>query len=67
MKIRIGTILNSFLKKDVFRNQGHSEKTILKKIGADGYDTLQILEKTDGRTAEDNQYVRFTRKELYAF
>ena len=26
MKIRIGTILNSFLKKDVFRNQGHSEK-----------------------------------------
>jgi len=28
---------------------------------------LQILEKTDGRTAEDNQYIRFTRKELYAF
>jgi predicted DNA-binding protein YlxM (UPF0122 family) len=56
-----------FLEERCFPKSRAFRKTILKKIGADGYDTLQILEKTDGRTAEDNQYVRFTRKELYAF
>lgn len=56
-----------FLEERCFPKSRAFRKTILKKIGADGYDTLQILEKTGGRTAEDNQYVRFTRKELYAF
>lgn len=56
-----------FLEERCFPKSRAFRKTILKKIGADGYDTLQILEKTDGRTAEDNQYIRFTRKELYAF
>ena len=56
-----------FLEERCFPKSRAFRKTILKKIGADGYDTLQILEKTDGRTAEDNHYIRFTRKELYAF
>ena len=56
-----------FLEERCFPKSRAFRKTILKKIGADSYDTLQILEKTDGRTAEDNQYIRFTRKELYAF
>lgn len=56
-----------FLEERCFPKSRAFRKTILKKIGADGYDTLQILEKTDGRTAEDNQYIRFTRKELYTF
>lgn len=56
-----------FLEERCFPKSRAFRKTILKKIGADGYDTLQILEKTDGRTADDNQYIRFTRKELYAF
>lgn len=56
-----------FLEERCFPKSRAFRKTILKKIGADGYDTLLILEKTDGRTAEDNQYIRFTRKELYAF
>ena len=47
-----------FLEERCFPKSRAFRKTILKKIGADGYDTLQILEKTDGRTAEDNQYVR---------
>lgn len=56
-----------FLEERCFPKSRAFQKTILKKIGVDCYDTLQILEKTGGRTAEDNQYIRFTRKELYAF
>ncbi len=56
-----------FLEERCFPKSRAFQKTILKKIGVDCYDALQILEKTDGRTAEDNQYIRFTRKELYAF
>lgn len=56
-----------FLEERCFPKSRAFQKTILKKIGVDCYDTLQILEKTDGRTAEDNQYIKFTGKELYAF
>ena len=39
-----------FLEERCFPKSRAFRKTILKKIGADGYDTLQILEKTDGGT-----------------
>lgn len=43
-------------------------KTILSRIGIDSYDPIQIVEKTNGRTAEDNQYLKFTyRKRRMAF
>ncbi len=56
-----------FLEERCFPKSRAFQKTILKKIGVDCYDALQILEKTDGRTAEDNQYIRFTRKGLNVF
>lgn len=32
-------------------------KEILRDIGVDSYDPLQIIEKTDGRMAEDKQWI----------
>ena len=34
-------------------------KSILKTLGIDSYDTLQIVEKTKGRTADDDMWIRF--------
>lgn len=34
-------------------------KSILKKLGIDSYDTLQIAEKTNGRTADDDMWLKF--------
>jgi IS30 family transposase len=42
-------------------------KTILNRIGIDSYDSFQIIEKTKGRTAEDNQYLRITKRRRIAF
>lgn len=42
-------------------------KTILSRIGIDSYDPIQIVEKTNGRTAEDNQYLKFTYRRRMAF
>lgn len=34
-------------------------KSILKKLGIDSYDALQIAEKTNGRTADDDMWLKF--------
>ena len=34
-------------------------KSILKNLGIDSYDTLQIAEKTNGRTADDDMWLKF--------
>ena len=34
-------------------------KSILKNLGIESYDTLQIVEKTKGRTADDDMWIRF--------
>lgn len=34
-------------------------KSILKNLGIDSYDTLQIIEKTKGRTADDDMWLKF--------
>lgn len=43
------------------------QKTVLKRIGVDSFDPIQILEKTKGKTAEDNQYLNFTYKRRSTF
>ena len=57
----------SFLEERCFPNSRALKKTILQRIGMDSYDPLQILEMNKGRTAEDNQYINFTRKGRLAF
>lgn len=57
----------SFLEERCFPNSRALKKTILQRIGMDSYDPLQILELNKGRTAEDNQYINFTRKRRLAF
>ena len=57
----------SFLEERCFPNSRALKKTILQRIGVDSYDPLQILELNKGRTAEDNQYINFTRKRRLAF
>ena len=57
----------SFLEERCFPNSRAMKKTILQRIGVDSYDPLQILELNRGRTAEDNQYINFTRKRRLAF
>ena len=57
----------SFLEERCFPNSRAMKKTILQRIGVDSYDPLQILEMNKGRTAEDNQYINFTRKRRLAF
>ena len=57
----------SFLEERCFPNSRALKKTILRRIGMDSYDPLQILEMNKGRTAEDNQYINFTRKRRLAF
>ena len=57
----------SFLEERCFPNSRALKKTILQRIGVDSYDPLQILELNKGRTADDNQYINFTRKRRLAF
>ena len=57
----------SFLEERCFPNSRALKKTILQRIGVESYDPLQILELNRGRTAEDNQYINFTRKRRLAF
>ena len=57
----------SFIEERCFPNSRALKKIILQRIGVDSYDPLQILELNKGRTAEDNQYINFTRKGRLAF
>lgn len=38
------------------------QKAVFARLGLGGYDPLEIAEKNCGRTAEDNQYIKFTRR-----
>ena len=57
----------AFLEERCFPNSRALKKTILGKIGIDSYDPLRILELNQGRTAEDNQYINFTKKRRLSF
>ena len=52
----------AFLEDRCFPRTRAMSKSILRHIGVDHYDPMQIIELTKGRTAEDNQYINFTRK-----
>lgn len=56
-----------FLADRCFPKARAMQKTILKRIGVDCYDPFQIVEKTQGRTAEDNQYLKFTKRRRLSF
>ncbi len=57
----------AFLEERCFPSSRALKKTILAKIGIDHYDPMQIVELNQGRTAEDNQYINFTKKRRLAF
>ena len=52
----------AFIEERCFPRTRAMQKVILRKLGIDHYDPLQIIELTKGRTAEDNQYLNITRK-----
>lgn len=51
-----------FLESRCLPKSRAMSKIILSEIGIDSYDPIQIIEKTQGRTAEDNQYLKFTKR-----
>lgn len=57
----------NFISERCFPKSRALRKTVLDKIGVDSYDPMQIIELTKGRTAEDNQYINFTKKRRLAF
>ncbi len=48
-----------FLADRCFPETRGNAKAILKEMNIDSYDKLQIIEKTKGRTAEDNLWIKF--------
>lgn len=48
-----------FLEDRCFPETRGNLKAILKEMNISSYDTLQIVEKTNGRTAEDNLWIKF--------
>ncbi len=48
-----------FLRDRCFPEKRGNAKAILKRMGIQDYDPIQILEKTAGRTAEDNLWLKF--------
>lgn len=59
-----------FLEDRCFPETRGNIKSILKDLQLDSYDPLQIVEKTNGKTADDNLWLKFTyfpkRGEIYA-
>ena len=49
-----------FLRERCIPEGRFQMKQILKDMGLSQYDYLQILEKTEGRTGEDNMWLKFT-------
>lgn len=48
-----------FLRERCFPEERGNKKDILKTLGIDHFDPLQIVEATKGRMVEDNQYINF--------
>lgn len=51
--------LDVFLRERCFSENRGDAKQLLQKLGLGGYDPLQIVEKTHGRTADDDMWLRF--------
>ena len=50
--------MNVSFRSGVFRKHGGHLKDELRALGLDSYDPLQIVEKTNGRTAEDDLWLK---------
>ena len=48
-----------FLKERCFPETRGDKKAVLKELGLDSYDPLRIVEKTRGKTADDNLWLKF--------
>lgn len=48
-----------FLEDRCFPKTRGNMKAVLKELGIDSYDPLQIVERTRGRTADDNLWLKF--------
>ncbi|MDO5573393.1 MAG: transcriptional regulator, partial [bacterium] len=53
----------SFLEERCFPRTRAHVKLILRDLGLESYDPLAIVEKTQGRMAEDHQWIEFIYKE----
>ena len=51
--------LDVFLRERCFPENRGDVKVLLRQLGLDVYDPLQIAEKTHGRTADDDMWLRF--------
>ncbi len=49
---------NEFLKDRCFPETRGNLKSVLKDLGIECYDPLQIIEKTKGKTADDNMWIK---------
>ena len=49
-----------FLEERCIPRERFCIKQVLKDIGVDGYDPLAILEKTQGKTGEDEMWLKFS-------
>ena len=49
-----------FLRERCFPQTRANAKELLEALGIDNYDPLQIVEKTQGRMAEDSMWMKFT-------
>jgi len=49
----------NFLKERCFPATRGNAKELLKQLGITDYDPMQIVEKTRGRTAEDDMWLKF--------
>lgn len=48
-----------FLEERCFPRTRDKLKLVLKDVGVDSYDPLQIIRKTQGRMADDTQWIEF--------
>jgi transcriptional regulator with XRE-family HTH domain len=51
--------LDEFLRERCFPESRGNRKQILRELGLTEYDPLQIVEKTKGRTADDDMWLKF--------
>ncbi|MCD8369002.1 MAG: hypothetical protein LUC94_01485 [Clostridiales bacterium] len=52
-----------FLESRCFPRTRANLKLVLRDVGVSSYDPLQIIEKTQGRMAEDHQWIRILHRE----
>lgn len=56
---------NDFLVDRCFAESRGDKKAVLNALGIDSYDPIQIIERTQGKTYEDRQWMRFKYRGVY--